>query len=354
MSKRLATHADELPDTLEQGSGAQRRKHLIEIIVEHYLSGTRSKLKLKDVADRAGISRQALDRYYGDLKPYIAGERDVVDLVNGNERRSQVQTQAAINEVEAKFTEQIEQLKVKHEQELKQALDSHITSLMKGDIVLLESNKIRVSLERQTLHNADLLNQIHMLELKLALGADASSSIAKDTEAAKNNKVVFDLDIEALCYDYQRGKSFEAFEDQKNIELRKIRDKLSKYASTPNVRVILFADRYISRFKTFADQYVGLPKEVSLIIRLPLFSRSEIISFTKHIPASCKTSIHVPYFSGSESEKKLQRLGIYKQFPLPAEEIKGADNADQPSITWGFDEVSIFKVKPGSPPLTAR
>lgn len=348
MSKSPATNTGELPDMLEQGSGSQRRKILIEIIVEHHLSGSRSKLKLKDVADRAGISRQALDRYYGDLKPYIAGKRDIADLVNGNELRSQVQAKTAVNEVEAKYTEQIERLKVEHEKALQKALDSHITSLMNGDLVLLESNKMRVSLERQTLHNAELMTQIQKLELKLALGADAGSLPAEGTAFAKKNKVVFDLDIETLCIDYQRRKSLDAFEDKKSVELRTIRDKLSKYTSTPHAHVILFADRYISRFTTFADRYISPPEEISLIIRLPLFSRSEIISFTKHIPATFKTSIHVPYFSGSESEKKLQRLGIYKQFLLPPEEIKGADTADQPSITWGFDEVTFFKIRPGS------
>lgn len=76
----------EVAESLEEGPGAQRRKLLIEIMVQHHLSGSRSKLKLKDVADYAGISRQALDRYYGDLKPYIAGRRDVADLVNGNDQ----------------------------------------------------------------------------------------------------------------------------------------------------------------------------------------------------------------------------------------------------------------------------
>ncbi|WP_223434646.1 MULTISPECIES: hypothetical protein [unclassified Pseudomonas] len=347
MSEQQTTQTGVHPDTLEQGSGAQRRKLLIEIIVEHHLSGNRSKLKLKDVADRAGISRQALDRYYGDLKPYIAGKRDVADLVNGNELRSQVQTKTAVNEVEAKYTEQIERLKAEHEKTLQKELDRHITSLMNSDIVLLESDQIRISLERQTLHNADLLSQIQRLELKLALGVDANSSFAKETESSKNTKLVFDLDIEALCIDYQRGKNFDTFEDQKNVELRKIRDKLSKYANTSGVRVIFFSDRYISRFKSFADQYISLPKEVSLIVRLPLFSRSEIIAFTRHIPNTFKTSIYIPHFSGSESEKKLQRLGIYKSL-LPPEEVKGADNADQPAIAWGFDEVNFFKINPGS------
>lgn len=337
----------DVAESLDEGLGAQRRKLLIEIIVQHHLSGSRSKLKLKDVADYAGISRQALDRYYGDLKPYIAGRRDVADLVNGNELRSQVQTKTAVNELENKHTKEIERLKVEHEKALQQAMDSHITSLMNGDIVLLQSNNMRMSLERQTLHNAELLKQIQRLNLKLALGQDVSTSFAKDDNATNQSKIVFDVDIEALCINYQRGKSFDAFEEQKNAELIKIRDKVSKYAQATGVHVILFADRYISRFKSFAEQYTSPAQELSLIIRLPLFSRSEIISFTKHFPASFKTSIHVPYFVGTESERKLQRLGLYKQFLLPTDETKSADAADQPIITWGFDEVTFFKIKPG-------
>jgi hypothetical protein len=330
----------------DQGPSNERRALLIKIIVDHHLSGSTAKLKLVDVAERIGISRQALDRYYGDLKPYISGKRDVADLVNGNALKVQIQTQTVVNDVEAKYQQKIEKLRKDHEKELEKSLSTYITSLMNGDLVLLESNKMRVALEKQTLHNAELLKQIHTLELKLGLSMGMGSSQASGASIPKQNKLAFDLDIETLCMSHQRGTSLEEFEMAKSSEIRKIRDKLDKYAGTPNVHVILFADRYISRFRTFVDSYTSLHNEVSLIVRLPLFSRSELQNFLKPLSPEFKRSIYIPY-SNSDSEKKAQRVFIYQKFPLPPTEIKGADHADTPNIAWGFDEVVFYKIKQG-------
>lgn len=330
----------------DQGPSNERRALLIKIIVDHHLSGGTAKLKLVDVAERLGISRQALDRYYGDLKPYISGKRDVADLVNGNALKVQIQTQTVVNDVEAKYQQKLEKLRKDHEKELEKSLSTHITSLMNGDLVLLESNKMRVALEKQTLHNAELLKQIHTLELKLGLSMGMGSSQASGVSIPKQNKLAFDLDIETLCMSHQRGTSLEEFEMAKSSEIRKIRDKLDKYAGTPNVHVILFADRYISRFKTFVDSYTSLSNEVSIIVRLPLFSRSEFQNFLKPLSPEFKRSIYIPY-SNSDIEKKAQRVFIYQKFPLPPTEIKGADHADTPNIAWGFDEVVFYKIKQG-------
>lgn len=329
-----------------QGSGVNTRAILIRILVDHHLDGNPYKLKLKDLADRAGISRQALDRYYGDLKPYMTGRRNVADLVEGKENKVRIESQTFVNEVQANHAQQLEKLKSQHKQALQKALDSHITSLMNNDILMLESTKIRTSLERQSLHNADLLKQNQLLNLKLAGTLDTTQAIAPGHQATKSDKVVFDLDLELLCSEYQRSKSIDAFEESKNAQLRKVRDKLNTYADSANVHVILFADRYISRFKTFADRYVGPREETSLIVRLPLFSRSETKNFTDALPRRFKVSIHVPH-TASESEKKAHRVFMLQGLLLPAEEVRGADTADAPNINWGFDEVTFFKVHQG-------
>ncbi|WEK29595.1 MAG: hypothetical protein P0Y58_22285 [Candidatus Pseudomonas phytovorans] len=316
----------------------------MNIILDHYLSGGRGRLKLVDVADRAGISRQALDRYYSDLKPYIAGKRDVADLANGNAQKAQVQTQTAINAVENKYLERIERLMVDHVKALEKAENSHITSLMNADLVLLESNKMRIALEKQTLHNAELLKQIHALELKLSLPGGPTG--AQTSGTPQQDKLAFDVDIETLCVSFQRGMSFEDFEVAKSAEIKKVREKLDKYQDTPNVHVVIFADRYISRFRTFVDRYRATEEELSLIVRLPLFSRSEVQSFIRNLPSDFRKSIHTPYLS-LDSERKAQRVFIYQKFPLPPMEIKGADTADTPNMLWGFDTVVTYKIKQG-------
>lgn len=326
---------------------ADRRALLIKLIVDHHLAGNKTKLKLVELARDAGLSRQALDRYYGDLKPYIVGKRDVVELVEGTPLRSQVETQTVVNETEARYEQKLQKQQIAHEKALEKALSSHITSLMNGDIMLLESNKMRVALEKQTLHNGELLKEINRLELKilqaqgLVAGAGSKGRVLPD-----QNKLVFNVDIETLSMSYQRGMSLEDFETNKISEIRNIRDKLAKFKDTPDVHVVMFADRYISRFSNFADNYTSLRNELSIIVRLPLFGRSEFQNFIKQIPIEFKRSIHVPY-SASESEKKVQRTFIYQKFQLPPTEIKGADTATNPSIEWGIDEVVFFKIKQG-------
>ena len=329
-----------------RGTGADRRSFLIQILIDHHLEGNPYKLKLKQLADRAGISRQALDRYYGDLKPYLTGRRNIADLVSGEDQKIKIEAQALLNESAEKHAQEIENLKIRHQKEMQKALDSHITSLMNNDILMYESTKIRTSLERQTLHTADLIKQNQTLNLQLALGAEGSATGIHLNGAPKQNKVIFDLDIEMLCSEYQKSKSIDVFEESKNAQLRKIRDKLSTYADSPNVHVVLFADRYISRFKTFAERYVSQREETCLIVRLPLFSRSEVKNVTSSLPRRFKVSIHVPY-SESESEKKANRVFLLKGLVLPPEETRAADHADSPSINWGFDEVTFFRVKQG-------
>jgi len=329
-----------------QGAGVDTRSLLINILVEHQLEGNLFKLKLKDLADRAGISRQALNRYYGDLKPYVTGRRNVADLVSGKDQKAKIEAKALLNDTEAKHAQEIEKLKSHHQKELQKALDSHITTLMNNDIVMLVSTKMQTSLERQNLHNAELIKENQMLRLKLALGSEVTATGGQSQAAPKQNKVIFDLDIDLLCSEYQRSKSIDAFEESKSAQLRKIRDKLNKYADSPNVHVVLFADRYISRFKTFAERYVSHREETCLVVRFPLFSRSEVKMFTGALPRGFKVSIHVPHCE-SESVRKANRTFLLQGLVLPQQEIRAADTADSPSMSWGLDEVSFFKVQQG-------
>ncbi|RPW10800.1 hypothetical protein IPC24_16120 [Pseudomonas aeruginosa] len=214
---------------------------------------------------------------------------------------------------------------------------------MNSDIVLFESNQIRASLEKQTLHNAELIKQIQALELKLSL---ATASPPTRPSSKTSNSVIFDLDIESLCMAYQSDSDIKAFEEKKSAELKAIREKIAKYANAPNVHVILFAERYISRFRTFCERQNSEGDAISLIVRLPLFLRSEVQNFIKHIPTGFKKSIYVPYIA-SDVEKKAQRVFIYQKAPLPPAELKGADMADSPNINWGFDQVVFYRINQG-------
>lgn len=324
-------------------AGASRRQVIKDIIVSYFLSGTTHKLKLVDVAKRAGITRQALDRYYSDLKPYIAGKKDFTDLVDGTEAKAWAETQATINSVDSKWKARMEQSQIEQNKEIAKAIHSHITTLMNGDIAIFESNQLRKTLEKQTLYGAELKKTNAILELKLAT---SSQREAPASSPSRNNKIIYDVDVEQLCIQYQRTRNLYAFEDAKELELRAIREKFTRFASTPQVHVVLYAERYISRFSQFATNYSGPIDETSLIIRLPLFTRVEINNFIKHIPTNFKKSLYVPYMQ-LEVERKAQRVFIFQQNSLPPQEIQAADGADTPNISWGLDQVVFFKTQQG-------
>ncbi|MCF8976423.1 hypothetical protein GIW14_29190, partial [Pseudomonas edaphica] len=135
---------------------ANRRQVIKDIIVSHYTSGATHKLKLVDVAERAGITRQALDRYYSEFKPYIAGKKDVTDLVDGTAAKAKVETQATINATDAKWKARLDQVLVERDKEIARAINSHVSTLMNDDIAMFESNQLRKSLEKQTLRAVEL------------------------------------------------------------------------------------------------------------------------------------------------------------------------------------------------------
>lgn len=322
--------------------GNERRKLIIDLIIEHYVSGTSKKLKLKDLSKRAGISRQALDRYYDDLKPFINGSRSISELTDSHDQKVEIQTQNAVNKTESHYKDLIAQNQATHAAELEAATNRHITTLMNSDLSLLYSHTISNSLERQTLLSNEYRNTISELELKLAIAIDQQSTAA-NVSPTKNN-LTFNVGVEEICAKLGKTPDIDAFEDAKDEQILETRKKLTTFANVPNVRAVIFAERYISRFGKFAEQYITRPNETALIVRLPLFTRTEFLNFTKHLPKSFKITICVPHCT-SEIEKKAQREFMIRN--IPGDELKAADKADVPNISWGFDEVINFKIHQG-------
>lgn len=321
----------------------ERRQQIIDLIIEHFTSSPTKKIKLKDLAEQVGISRQALDRYYGDLKPYISRKKDISELGSNEDEKIKIHTQNALNHAKEKYENLIRNMHAENEVTLKSAIDRHITTLMNDDLVIFHSHTIRTSLEKQTLHNSALQKKISDLELKLSL-MTGNHVLGNSSTPKSNHTLIFDIDIEGIYNRLGKSPDIDELEDTKDREIRQIRDKLTKFSSIDDVRVVIFAERYISRFSTFAQNYVGKNDETSLIVRLPLFTRNEILNFIKHIPKTFKISIHVPYCS-SDTEKRAQREFMFRN--ITPDESKFADSADTISISWGFDEVINFKITQG-------
>ena len=101
---------------------------------------------------------------------------------------------------------------------------------MNDDIAMFESNQLRKSLEKQTLHAVELMKRNSILELKLAASSQREAPLQS---ASSQNKIIYDVDIEQLCIHYQRTKSLDDFEDAKEAELMAIREKFARFTSMP-------------------------------------------------------------------------------------------------------------------------
>ncbi|MNL04359.1 hypothetical protein D3C87_1249270 [compost metagenome] len=254
-----------------------------------------------------------------------------------------MQINNAVGQVEQRHTTEVHVLQESHKSILKETLERHITTLMNDDLAIHHSHTIRTSLEKQTLHNDKLKKQLAAAELQIALGVTTRAPISQESKK-DDHKLTFNVDIEGICTKLGRKPDFDDFEDAKDEEIRKVREKLNTFSTVPNVRVVIFSERYLSRFSTFADNLRGSEHETTLIVRLPLFSRNEILNFIKHFPKQFKISIYIPFCS-SELEKRAQREFMFRN--LATEEAKSADNADAISISWGFDKVTHFKISQG-------
>ncbi|MEF9673887.1 hypothetical protein QNM99_24045 [Pseudomonas sp. PCH446] len=145
----------------------ETKQKLITLIAEHQFANPGKKLRIGDLSDQAGISRQAFNRYYDDLKPYAQGLKSIGELLAG---ANQAETSKLLKQSHTTLlglTQQLALQKKQFELEKEKILTSHITTLMNDDLTLFSANEIQQTLARQTLHNENLLKDISNLKLEL-------------------------------------------------------------------------------------------------------------------------------------------------------------------------------------------
>lgn len=333
-------------------SNPETRRRLIERIAEHQFSGRPGKLKLAVIASEAGISRQAFNRYYGDLKPYITGERPIGELMGGTEATTTsqllIQNQSYISEMEAKLAK----IERDNQKALIKALDNHTTTLMNNDIAMMESNAIRVTLERQNLHVAELLKQVDSLEMALTRERLSMSSASTRTTGnmgsgaalPASQKLVFNIDLEKFCGNFAKDDDFTSFLDAKDDALDAIISKINKLDEGTAVSIALYAERYLSNFKLFAENYQPDTPGTHIIIRTPVYQRSAYLQIIKSVIPTSRWIVYVPTAS-TPAVKQAQRKFWFSK--MPTSELKAADNAELPRIEWGFEQVIQLKVNQG-------
>lgn len=332
------------------------RRILIDLIAQHQASNPSVKLGVGELSVRAGISRQAFNRYYGDLKDYAWGVKPIGDLLidTDHDRTKDLinQNQASLKELQ----QQMSRLGAEHEKEMEKTVDSYITSLMINDITLHGANDIRVTLEKQTLYNLELKKQINQLEIELSRskqavalttiggkpgsGADEGAGLSR-----KGEKIKVDVDLEKAYAAYTATKSLDEYEDKKDIAINAAVRSINRLATDKSCTIVLFAERYICRFGVFFDRYQPNDDSLHIVVRIPIFDGTELKRFVANLAPASAIHVHIP-FMASVSAFNLQRSFFFKT--IPEFELKYANAADPITIAMDrIDQVIHFKPKQG-------
>ncbi|WP_337153609.1 hypothetical protein [Pseudomonas protegens] len=327
------------------------RARLIELIKEHQLEHGLTKLAIHELSTRAGISRQSFNRFYSDLKPYSLGA-SILDLLNEDSDSALAFLEKRDREV-ATLQEEIKRLKAQHKKDLEQASNKHITSLMNNDIIAFNAMEVNSLLTTQSLHNESLKGKLRQMELghtKLQMEVAASTLPGKAqgagtglTKDAKNF-LTLALNLEKACTAYHKDKNFDHFEDAKEAEIKKIIETLNRFPDPSQIELHIFQERYISTFQTFSDRLPAQEGKLTVVAQLPWYSQEDLGVFLSDLKPVHRITIHVP-FSSSEAIVAAKRKFGFRG--IPEEEFLDASKAKMPQITWGFDEVRVFRVRQG-------
>lgn len=329
-------------------SSQETRDRLVSIIKQHQLEHGHSKLPVAKLAEAAGISRQAFNRYYGDLKDYSIGKASIARLF--------VDDSASLNELIENKDERILRLERElvtaretHKAELEAIVKNHISTLMNTDIMAFEASQLTSTLINQGNHNAYLNKRVTELAVnnaKLALDivTAANSDASNATEKSDKNFIAFGLDLSAASKAYASSKNFIGYEKSKDEELLNTVRKIKKFPNPENIDILFFQEKYISDFQVFCNKTYPTKARTLIVIRLPLYSQEEIKILMKGLSPISSFSIYVPY-SSSDATISAKRQFSFRD--VPPEEITDADNAKTPSMAWGFESIHIIKVRQG-------
>lgn len=320
---------------------------LIRIIAEHQIDTDRKKLLIGDVATEAGITRQAFNRYYKHLTPYVTGKKPIEELMVDSATKSVTDLLAKSQRRIRQLQEQFDHLKAAHAKELRDMKSSYITSLMNSDITFFKSDELRVLLEKQSLYNEKLLKRIQ--ELQIEPTKEKAKSVNAENRTAEHDRAltdvaVVDIDLDPVFEHYADTQDLDILEDAKDAAIEKSLKRINKLMEVDDSNLVIFMDRYISSFKHFVTGYRCRGIGTDIIARLPIFTRTELKMFMRKLSHKSPTSIHIP-FCESKSVVQAQRGFLFRKVPVA--ELEQADKAYTPAISDGFEQVVIFSVKQG-------
>lgn len=328
-------------------SSQKTRDRLIAIIKAHQLQHGHKKLGVSQLADAAGISRQAFNRYYGDLKDYATGKESIARLlVDDNSSLSEIIENR--DERIARLENELTNVKSAHKRELENVVNNYLSTLMNNDILAFEASQISATLTSQGNHNAHLNKLVTELEVKNAKLTLDIASLNNDTSniATKSDKnfLSFDLNLDSAKKIYTETKNISDYEDYKDRKIYEIAEQIKKLPNPELIDILFFQEKYISNFQLFCKRTTPPKNRLLTVIQLPIYSQEEIKLLIKKLSPISSFSIYVPYCA-SEAVLSAQRKFSFRD--IPPEELSYADQAKLPLMSWGFDSIYVVKIKQG-------
>jgi hypothetical protein len=319
-------------------------RRLIELIVEHAVNSPGKKLRKAELAKAAGITRQALHRFYSHLGPYITGEKPVSELLGDSSDNQVLSTGLErIKDLEG----EIAALKSDMEERISKVKADHITALMKSDLALHDIDGLRARLESQSIHNDILVKKIRGLEAALTTAKLDAIEVSKSTKSKIQSDIVaFDIAVSKAFEQFRESSDKAQLDNAKTKAVREavVRawDKLRGAAPI----VVLFIDRYLCSFEKFCNRFGYERNGRFAVIRAPIFSFLQLKTLVlSKLDPSARVIIVVP-FCDSPSVSKAQRSFYFSH--VPEHEFELADKMATSSITDPrINEVVMFRVNQG-------
>ena len=327
-------------------SSKRTEQKLIRVIAEHHLEGCVGKLTIQVASERAGITRQAFNRNYSHLKPYVLGKRPVEELLMGSEedvRGLLAKCQTRVRDL----LQELDNLRIGQEKSIELVRDTYITTLMNSDIALKNSDEIRETLEKQAMHNEILVKENQKLKLELTTARARDISLVEKVQKQARSiaeVIVIEPDLDAVFQKYFAHLDRTTFEDEKDAAIENMLKKANKLCHAGITNVVLFVDCYLSSFRKYSENFCSGQEGKILLVRTPIFNRVELKLFLGKIHAGTPVAILMP-FCASEPIIKAQRKFLFRD--VPEIEFAAADKMLPPPIQDGYQEVVVYQVKQG-------
>lgn len=315
-------------------------KSLIKIIAEMTLEKDGEKLLQHEVLERFGMSRMNFNKRYSHLQDYIKGKKDIFALATAISTKEDAFTEELAKQYKAKCEEFVK-LQREFNEKLEAEITRHVTSLMINDKILHDANDIRRDLEKQAINIDDLKRKLDEKEREVTKLQGLAHKMKDEVKTVQYTVSKIEPHLTPVFDNFRRNGDFDVLEDEKEVAIEKLGKKARQFLSANDVRVVLFIDCYLCRFKRFLS-YHFQPHADSLVIRLPLYSREEINRFVEQLETNRPIDIYVPVCESKVTKKALRQFFMNH---VPVEEIKLADDSLMlPSHHEGFDTVTIFRV----------